>query len=205
MPPFPDWLSQVLAGGASVQEHAPVLTAAERPRAVALLRAAFADHALDVAGPPLPFDEDAAVGAALLLAQACWCLVGNDDARPALRLDVPHSPPAALSADVALRFLPAVHRRARLRDPEGELVREIERILRAWPLSGVLADLSAGPATPPEFGGHAGLQLLYAERLAATGRPSWVPPPGPARDRAERVCLERGKPLPTPPKEEDRA
>src|SRR5688572_9689266 len=114
MPPFPEWLSRVLAGGASVQEDSPALRPEERPAAVELLRAAFEDHALDVAGAPLPFDPDAALAAALLLARACWHLVGDEDTKPALRLDVAPSPAAHLSADVTLRFLPAVHRRARL-------------------------------------------------------------------------------------------
>ena len=51
-------------------------------------------------------------------------------------------------------------------------------------------------AAPPTFGGHPGLQLLYAERLAGVGRPGWVPPSGPAREWVERVHSERGRPLP---------
>jgi len=71
--------------------------------------------------------------------------------------------------------------------------------------SGVLADLDGTPATPPEFGGHPGLQLLYAERLAETGRAGWVPATGPAREWVERVYQERGKLMPAVSKEEARA
>ena len=49
------------------------------------------------------------------------------------------------------------------------------------------------------------MELLFAERLFTTGRPSWVPEAGPAREWAERVYLTQGKPLPAPPKEEARA
>src|SRR5262245_37774594 len=150
MPPFPDWLSQVLASGASVQEDPPELSPAARRAVIEQLRTAFEAHALDVAGAPIPFEPDAAVAAAVLLARACGCLLGDDDTRPNLRLDAKPSPAAHLSADVTLRCLPAVYRRARLRDPEGELTREVAGVLRAWPLSGVLADLADPPTTPPE-------------------------------------------------------
>ena len=198
MPPFPEWLSRVLANGESVQGAPPLLAPAERPAVVEILRAAFESHALDVAGPPFAFDSDAALAAAVALSAACWRLVGDGESR--LRLDAtPATPSAHLSADVTLRLMPAVYRRARLRDPEGELTCELVTVLRAWPLSGVLADLDAPPTSPTDFHGHAGLQLLFAERLFTTGRPRWVPEPSPAREWVERVYLTQGRPLPAPP------
>jgi MoxR-vWA-beta-propeller ternary system domain bpX4 len=202
---FLAWLSRVLTYGESVLAASPSLLPEERPRVVEALRAAFEQHALDVAGPPIPFDPEAALRSAIVLARACWRFVGPDEDTPSsLDLGVePSSPSAHLSVDVALRFLPAVYRRSRLREPEIGLTAELDGLLRRWPLSGVLADLDGEPATPPEFGGHCGLQLLYAERLVATGRPGWVPKSGPAREWVERVYQERGKPMPAPlPKEE---
>ena len=191
-----------------MQEAPPTLAPEERAGVLAALRTAFDEHALDVAGPPVAFDPETAITAATVLARACWLLVGAAAKEPAAlkcRAE-PKSPSAHLSADLTLRFLPAVYRRAKLRGAE-PLAAEVETILRAWPLSGVLADLDGEPtAADLEFGGHPGLQLLYAERLVATGRPGWVPKAGPARERVERVYQERGKPLPAaPPKEEDRA
>jgi hypothetical protein len=203
--PFRDWLARVLADGASVQDAPPHLPPAERPAVLAALRAAFDRHALDVAGPPVAFDPAAALGAAVVLARACWLLVAGE-AGEHVALDAgaePATPAAHLSADVTLRLLPAVYRRAHVRAPDGELVAALDRLFRAWPLSGVLADLGGEPTTAPEFGGHPGLQLLYAERLVETGRVGWVPPPGAAREWAERVHQERGKPLPAPPPQED--
>lgn len=203
MPPFADWLTRVLADGESVQEAPPNPTPEDRPAAVEVLRAAFDDHALDVAGPPIPFEPGTALAAAAALARACWLLVGADEKTPAeltVRAE-PVSPSAHLSADVTLRFLPAVHRRAKLR-AAGPLAAAVEALLRTWPLSGVLADLDGEPTTPPEFDGHPGLHLLYAERLVGTGRAGWVPAGGPAREWVERVCSERGKPVPAPPKED---
>ena len=75
-------------------------------------------------------------------------------------------------------------------------------MLARWPLSGVLADLPGPPTAALDFGGHPGLQLLYAERLVGRERPAWVPPGGPARERAELVFRGRGRSLPAPPREE---
>ncbi|MBA4187708.1 MAG: hypothetical protein C0467_06775 [Planctomycetaceae bacterium] len=198
MASFHNWLERILTRGESVQDAPPELPQSEIGEAEPLLRTAYATHALDVAGPPLAFDPVAACGAAVVLARACWFLVRDHDTREAvtLTLKIDPSPAAQLSADVTLRFLPAVYRRARLREPQRELESQVEQLLRAWPLSGVLADLDGSPSVAPEFGGHMGLQLLYTERLAATGRPGWVPVSPAAREWAERVYLERGKPLP---------
>lgn len=199
---FRDWLERVLSDGESVQGASPHLAPAERPAVEELLRSAFELHALDVAGPPIDFDPHAAVGAAVTLARACWVLVSAEEGEP-LAFGAPASPGANLSADVTLQFLPSVYRRAKVRAPDGPLATEIDRVLRAWPLSGVLADLDGAPTTPPDFGGHRGLQLLYAERLARTGRAGWVPQTEPARSWAERAFAERGTPVPTPLQKEE--
>src|SRR5262249_38671956 len=133
---------------------------------------AFDSHTLDVAGPPIAFNGDAAVGAALVMAGACWSLAAGSELELG-SLDVgvkPLSPSTHLSGDVTLRLLPMVYPRAVLRDPEGRLAKGLKRLLRRWPLSGVLAELDRAPATPPEFDGHPGLHLLYTERLGATWR-----------------------------------
>jgi hypothetical protein len=39
----------------------------------------------------------------------------------------------------------------------------------------VLSDLPEGPETPPDLGGHPGLMLLYAERLAQHEKAGWRP------------------------------
>src|SRR5262249_54286450 len=84
-------------------------------------------------------------------------------------------PAAHLSADLTLRFLAPIHRRARGRDPADRLTSLLADILRRWPLSGVLADVEDEPLTSPDWGGHAGLWMLYAERLAQNEKPAWVP------------------------------
>jgi hypothetical protein len=187
------WLKRVLEYGESVQDAPPAWEGGE---ARTILESAFREHLLDVAGPPVPFDPAVAEWAAQLLADACWRLV-SEEPTPAFRPREPDSPAAHLSADVTLRLLPAVYRRAKARTFDHPLVRDLDAVFRGWPLSGVLADLDGSPTGSVEFFGHAGLQVLYAERLAATGRVGWVPLSGVGRDRVEYAFAERNRPVPT--------
>ncbi|QEL19630.1 hypothetical protein [Limnoglobus roseus] len=198
MPSFVDWLRRVVLMGESVQDAPPVLTESDRAAALPILRASFDRHLLEVAGPPLVFDAATAVWAAEALAAACWELVAGDVGESAAGRE-PRTPGEHLTADVLLRFLPPVYRRAKARDAAGPLARRLETMLRRWPLSGVLLDLDGSPTTPSDFAGHPGLQLLYAERLVANPRSGWLPPAGPGRDWAERIFEERGRPLPREP------
>lgn len=193
MSSFVDWLRRVVAAGESVQAAPPAV--GDPAALLPLLRDIFARHALDVGGPPVAFDPPTAVWAAETLAAACWQLVGDptpaaDDGRE------PATPGEHLTADSLLRFLPAVYRRAKARDATAGLVARLDAVFRRWPLTGVLLDLDGSPAAPPDFGGHPGLQLLYAERLADNPRAGWLPPIGRGRDWAEKVFDECGRPLP---------
>ena len=198
---FRDWLSGLLLHGESVLEAPPVVD----PDAIEDLRAAFERIALDVAGPTISFDGPSALAAAEDVANACWRLV-NGAEEPGLKLAErePATPAAHLSADVTLRYLPAVWKRAKARGAEQPLAIEQDRVLRKWPLSGVLADLDGEPVSPLEFGGHLGLQMLYAERYVTTRRTGWLPPAGASREWVERIFHERrlAVPSPAPPAEE---
>jgi MoxR-vWA-beta-propeller ternary system domain bpX4 len=78
---FLAWLSRVLTYGESVLAASPRLLPEERTSVVEALRSAFEQHALDVAGPPIAFDPEAAVLSAVVLARACWRFVeANEDA-----------------------------------------------------------------------------------------------------------------------------
>jgi hypothetical protein len=191
---FATWLERVLRHGESVQTARPEYATADGHTVVPLLAAAHGRHALSAAGPPLPFVEPVAVGAAVLLAGACWRLASGEEL-PVTTSAAPTSAADHLSADMVFRFLPAVYRRAKARS-DTALVGDLEAVLRRWPLAGVLAELDDEPTAALDFFGHPGLQLLYAERLTATARPAWVPAAGPAREWAERVFADRGRPLP---------
>jgi hypothetical protein len=170
--------------------------------AIAILASAFEACSLAVAGPRIAFDPETARAAAELLRQASWALVNRDERMTDLvkRLKMPGSPltPSQhLSADLTMRYLPQVLRRARGLDPSDPLVAHLANLLRTWPLSGVLSDVVDGPLVPLQFGGHPGLMLLYAERLIGNDRSCWRPiPNGPSWDYYELVLQEHGKPAP---------
>jgi hypothetical protein len=153
-------------------------------------------YRLSVAGPPIDFDDKTALAASELVQQACWFLVSRDQPAEQLakRLTLPgppRSPAQHLSADLVLRFLPQVQRRAHALDPADPLALLLATVLRQWPLTGVLADVDEGPLTGLDFG-HPGLLLLYAERLARKEKPAWVPD-GPGLEYVELVWRELGK------------
>jgi hypothetical protein len=175
-----DFLARLLGEGRVVFRERPRPGPEDAGRAAGVLEHAFDAVRLDVAGPSIPFDPAAAVAAGELVRRACWALVSHEErvedlARALTMPMAPTAPAQHLSADLALRYLPQVHRRARAINPADPLRGLIEEVLRRWPLSGVLADLMEGPILPPEALDHPGLFLLYAERLAAHDRPSWRP------------------------------
>jgi hypothetical protein len=194
MSPTAEFLDLLLREGRAVLREPPL--AALPADALTVLQRAFGDYRLSVAGPPIAFDPPSATAAALVLLQACWFLVDREQPAAALEqvLTLPGSPrwPAEhLSVDLTLRYLPQVHRRARAHDPGDRLPALLADVLRRWPLSGVLADLDDDPLTRPAFG-HAGLDMLYAERLACHEKPAWVPDEA-GRAYLELVYRERGR------------
>jgi MoxR-vWA-beta-propeller ternary system domain bpX4 len=144
------------------------------------LERAYHTHALAIAGPPLPFDTKTALAAAQALHVAAWFFLNPhlpvEERAKELDMPAPPKTPAQhLSADVVFRFLPGLYRRAHALLPNDAITANLARLLRLWPLGGVLADLPDAPLTPPDFDGHAGLCLLYAERLARHEKPGWFP------------------------------
>ncbi len=168
------------------------------PRAQDLLRQAFAEERLHVAGPDIPFDADTAGRAAVVLWRACWFLVAHDDppesVERALVLPPRDTSAAHLAADLSLRYLPQLLRRSRALGADDVLPGLLTKILREWPLSGVLSDIADGPLSPPTFAGHPGLMLLYAERLADHPKFAWVPE-GRTLEYLELVYQGRGQEL----------
>jgi hypothetical protein len=189
---------QVLLYEGKVVLRAPSQPSAGRqPEVIDLLRRAYADYRLQVAGPPLDFDGPVALAAGELVRQACWFLVSHEQPpeeldRPLMMPGPPRSAAQHLSADLVLRFLPQVHRRARALNPADPLPGLLAGVLRQWPLSGVISEVEEGPTTGLDFHGHPGLMLLYAERLARHEKPAWVPH-GPGFEYVDLVWREIGK------------
>jgi hypothetical protein len=198
---MPTFLRHALYSGRLLL-HEPLLHEPLPPRLDAetmeVLEAAYRLHALNVAGPAIAFDATASVAAARVLFQAGWYLLNPNAAidnaslqMPADPRSPPRSPSAHLCADLLLRYLPAVSRRARAMRPNDALASLLADVLRRWPLSGVLADIADPPLTPLEFG-HPGLRLLYAERLAQHEKPAWLPS-GVAMEAVELVWQQLGR------------
>lgn len=174
-----DFVTLVLREGRVVLRSWP-LESSEPRRVIEAIEQAYARYRLDVAGPLIPFDGGVALDAARLVAEACWALVRRQEPADDLakRLAIargPSTPAHHLSADLLLRFVPQLIRRARALDPADPLAAILSDLLRRWPLSGVLASLEEGPASTLDFGGHEGLMLLYAERWVRHENPAWQP------------------------------
>src|SRR5262249_11921250 len=127
---------------------------------------------------------------------AAWYLVSHreTDAEMEAHLVLPNptTPSAHLSADLLLRYAPQIHRRACARASNDVLAGRLADALRRWPLCGVLGDLADGLLTDLDFGGHSGLLLLYAERLAEHFKPAWLPR-GRGRSYVELVWTTLGR------------
>jgi hypothetical protein len=166
--------------------------------AVRLLEDAYCSYRLQVAGPLLAFDPAIALAAGRLVQWACWFLVSRSEpesevTKRLLMSAQPSLPTHHLSADLLFRYLPQVHRRAQALYPADPLPQLLAKLLREWPLSGVLSQVEEGPVdTRLEFGGHSGLIMLYAERLARHEKPAWFPI-GAATESVELVWQEMGK------------
>jgi hypothetical protein len=189
-----EFLARLFKTGEIVFERRPAPTAGERSHDIRYLEEEFARYALTIPGAAIRFDAPAALAAAEMLRQAAWFLVSRDepDDEVARHIEMrvsPDSPSQHLSADLLLRFAPQLLKRARAIAPGDVLAQKLESNLRRWPLSGVLAEISEAPVTPPDFG-HEGLALLYAERLAEHDKPAWAPS-GAALELLARVKEER--------------
>jgi MoxR-vWA-beta-propeller ternary system domain bpX4 len=199
MTPFHEFLNQLLNEGRVVFRSTRAPHDRPRPQDIAVLEKAYLAHGLSVAGPDIPFDPAVAFSAAELIRQASWALVNHDDRishlKKCLTMPIaPVTPAHHLSADLTLRYLPQIFNRARVLDPCDPFVDLLRELLRRWPLSGAISDVAEAPLASLDFGGHLGLLLLYAERLAVNDRKAWRPAEGgPGWEQYELVIQERGR------------
>jgi hypothetical protein len=193
------FLQKLLSDGIVHFQDRPSSSSEDRKEAARLLERAYADYRLEIAGPLIPFDADISLAAGELIRQACWFLVSRNEPEADLaeRLcmpALPSTPAHHLSTDLVLRYLPQVHRRARALYPADLLPRILAKILREWPMSGVLSEVEEGPLAPPDFQGHPGLWMCYAERLARHEKPAWFPK-DPGLEYVKLMWQEMGKDL----------
>lgn len=172
-----------------------------RPEVERVLKQAFNEYRLEVAGPLIEFDSEAGIAAAYYTALACWLAVSHDERPEQIKamLKLPAiraTPQAALAVDLTLRYSTTVHRRARAQNSEDVLATLLGETLRRWPLTGVLSDVAEPPTGDLTFAGHPGLELLYAERLVDSYRPAWLPAEGKLRETVEMIYSQKGRPWP---------
>jgi hypothetical protein len=178
MPGFAHFIELLCDKGEVLLRERPRFDPEERAVILEYLIKLHGDCVLELAGPAPVFDEATAMAAAQLTWRACWFLVSHEDP-PALVEEQVRMPARAgtasshFSADLILRFLPQIHRRANARSADDVLSKELGTILRQWPLSGVLSSVTEEPLTPVLFEGHRGLLLLYAERWSRNPKPLW--------------------------------
>jgi MoxR-vWA-beta-propeller ternary system domain bpX4 len=197
MSPLLEFARRVVDQGELILKGPPAFSSKDDAAATPFLEQAFLEYRLEVAGPLIEFDCASALKAARVLAYAAWFFLNRSEPneRLAEMLYFPKKPVTAsehLSADLLLCYVPQIHRRAQARAPGDFLVERLGEILHQWPLSGVLSDVHEAPTTELDLGCHAGLWLLYAERLALHPRASWFAR-GPAWEYVELVFRERGQ------------
>jgi MoxR-vWA-beta-propeller ternary system domain bpX4 len=173
----------------------------ERQDTDEVLRRAFGEYRLDLAGPLLDIDANAALHAALFMARAYWFAVSRDESPAQVKqrlpaIPDPTTPAAHASIDSTLRYAVTIYRRVHAQNAEDVLAIQLAEVLRRCPLTGVRSDVSDPAIGDVAFGGHTGLQLLYAERLAAKLRPAWLPPGGRIREAIDLVYQHLVKKLP---------
>jgi hypothetical protein len=166
---------------------------------LATLKSALAIETLHLPGPRLHGSLPTLVHAVQVMYRLAWRFFNHDPVGPAddptLRMPAPpQTPEEHAGGDVAFRFLPGLYKRAMSRDAAGPLALAMKNLLRQWPLSGVLADVTEAPEMPIDFAGHVGLGYLFAQRLAVNERSCWLPS-GPARDCVEVVYHAMGRSL----------
>jgi MoxR-vWA-beta-propeller ternary system domain bpX4 len=193
---FASLLASLLRSGQVHLNRRPETAAPDDSQVRRLLAETFDAFALQVAGPPLSLHFETARAAGALVLQACWFLVSDSEPESELQRCLvmpyaPQTPEQHLSADLLFRFLPQIHQRARAIDRGDKLALLLAELLRRWPLSGVLSGVEDAPLTAPDFA-HAGLQMLYAERLARNEKPAWLPQ-GRGLEYVEMVWKELGK------------
>jgi hypothetical protein len=197
MSPFAAFLQSLLFAGDAHLTGQPVFQAVDASEARSLLQKAFGIYRLNIAGPAIVFEKTTALAAAECVWHACWFLLhhGEPDEEVWRRVRMPVRPSRAdqhLSADLMLRFLPKIYQRAQALCPEDPLCDCLVTVLREWPLSGVLSEITEPPLTPLDLDHHPGLMLLYAERLASHPRSDWFPE-GQPLEYVEMVFTQQGK------------
>lgn len=102
----------------------------------------FSRECLDYPEEPPSYDRSAAVWSALTLYHAAQLLLNRRNLKRSMdEYITPYTgainADAVISADLCLRFLPAIVKKARIIDPEDELIGKLMGLLGTWSYSGI--------------------------------------------------------------------
>ena len=171
--PFYRMLDTLLRSGELVLfGRVDTLTEAETEPVLQLLSGYYAAEAVDYPHTAPPFEEAAAGWAARCLFHAAQLLMYRAHAANELSdLFPPYaaepSAGAVLSADLSLRFLPAVVRQLERIDVADALIPLLQNVLTTWHYSGLLSEFDLGQVTLGAPFEHPCLKSLYVERIIA--------------------------------------
>jgi hypothetical protein len=124
---------------------------------------------LELAGPPLAFDVEAAAWGAGRLYEACRYLTyrqeGDEAVRKAFAGPAPKPTPEAIfGVDLVLRHLPELWTLANSLADDDPLIDEMNKMAAMWPLSSVgVKEIEA--VDPEPILVHRGLRQLYIDRI----------------------------------------
>ena len=125
-----------------IYDRFTAITTKEEKAVADLLREEYAKEAMNFPGIAPSFEREAAVWAARIVFNASQLLLSREqDTQDIVKLLPPYSgamtPAAILSADLCLRCLPDIIKKAREINPDDPLIRLLEDLLRDWHYSGI--------------------------------------------------------------------
>lgn len=137
---------------------------------ITFLEQEYAKERVEYPGAVPAFESNSAIWAARTVYIASQLLLYRDKTVSGMRESLPafsgaQTPGAILSADLCLRFLPALLEKAKEIAPEDELIAVLEEHLTAWHFSGVGYRLDAAALGWEIVLGDACVKQLYTDRV----------------------------------------
>ena len=138
-----------------------------------LLRDRYEQEATGYRGTPPPWDEAAAEWSAKVVFHAGQLILYRQHEGDELSdyfpiFPGPITPAAQLSADICLRYLPALLQHLDAIHPDDELIEILRQLLGQWPYTGLLANPSEAPNNLSLVLKDDCLRQLFVDRVIAT-------------------------------------
>lgn len=155
-----------------VMLYANILEIAEEEsiEVIEFLKSEYQQESFNYPYQALAFNNEAALWAAKLLYTAAQLMLYRENKEADLEKLIPEfnreiTPPEILSADLCLRFLPAIVVQLRIIDPEDRLISILEEHLKKWHYSAINYTLEIGDLEFKQIIESPTLQQLYINRI----------------------------------------